>query len=34
MVDVAEELTEDELERAALLSAWKRRRPNDPVSAE
>jgi hypothetical protein len=30
-VDVSQEVTDDELERAALLSAWRRRRPDDPV---
>lgn len=31
-VEVSQELTDDELERAALLSSWRRRRPDDPVS--
>jgi hypothetical protein len=31
-VDVSQEVTDDELERAALLSSWRRRRPDDPVS--
>lgn len=31
-MDVSQEVTDDELERAALLSSWRRRRPDDPVS--